>query len=351
MRRTKVPARAGDEGTVLLSTLLVMSLMSAVTLALLITLNSAVRKTGTHNALSQLTLYSDGAKDFTQAQIAQFGNILPNQMMDIERAGPIVLPFENGSIRIQLTDGSHCLRLSGLVTENGDANESNVRRFQALLDHLGLDTGQAVRLSDRIVDWMDRDENRRSKGAEDGPYLSRNTPHRTANTVMQSISELRAIDSMTEALYQRLRPHVCLGETGASGGFNINMAGPENLPVLAALLGAEPAALTVAERLISERPGGGYTATSYDNSPAFEGIDLPDRPQSGSDLIVFEPQRLLAEVIVQYGPLERVRVFAFEGLDGSPRLTYEDWGWASLQPDSLFLAERVISEDEETRRP
>ena len=130
--------RRGDEGTVLLSTLLVLSLMSAVTLALLASLTLSIRKTAQVNDLAQVDLYAQGAESFAQAQLSQIGEMTSDAMTQLTQSGPIVLPFDNGLIRITIADGTHCLRLTGLADRNGVGNDAARRQLATLIEQLGL---------------------------------------------------------------------------------------------------------------------------------------------------------------------------------------------------------------------
>ena len=186
-------------------------------------------------------------------------------------------------------------------------------------------------------------------GAEDGTYLLRNPAHRTANVAFQSVSELRALNGMDEELHQALRPYVCIGEAGAPTQFNINTARPEHIPVLAALLGSDQTVQQTAEALIQARPSSGYTADSLQAAPALEGVDLPGADFSA---IIFAPQRVRVEAIINFGSAERVRLYGFEGVDsGTPRLTYKDWGWDNLHPQGQFWLERWAARADAEQEP
>lgn len=320
-----------DDGTVLLSTLLVLSLMSAVALALLATVRTSVVRTGELSSRSQADLYSQGARDFAQSQLDPIagseGAALNTQLLSSE---PIVLPFENGAIIMTVSDGSHCLRLSALSAADGIGSDMAQQRFNSLMQSLGVDASRASRIAAAAVDWVDSDSQARPGGAEDGTYLSRRTaaggPHRTANVPMESVTELRAIDEMDETLFRLLLPHVCIGTPGASTRFNIDTADARHVPVLAAILGGGPNAEQIALELIGTRPSAGYgSSEALLATPALQGFENPAAQLSD---IVFAPQRIVAEVIIRFGPIEQMQLLAYEGLDnGQPALSYRAWGW------------------------
>lgn len=338
----------GEAGTVLLSTLLVLSLMSAVTLAFLTTLRLSVTRTAELDARAQSDLYARGALDFVQSRLGDLAGA-DGTLLNAQFQEPVLidLPFENGSISVAVTDGTQCFRLSALSDASGVGSDAAQSRFSALMEALGVDSGRARRIAAAATDWVDQDQQTRPGGAEDGIYQSRtDLPHRTANVPMVSVSELRAVDGMDETLFRVLRPHLCLGEVGVPTRFNLNTAQLRHAPVLAAILSDvldQSEAERVAVELISARPSGGYgSAEALAVAPSLSGIDgvaqLPD--------LVYRPHRIVAEVIVRFGPVDRAQLFAFEGLDrGQSNLSYRDWGWQSFPS----LAWDLIETEGQTR--
>lgn len=333
-----------EDGTVLLSTLLVLSLMSAVALALLTTVRTSVVRTAALNDRSQVDLYAQGAQDFAQSQLDQVAGIEgPALNARLTSGEPIVLPFENGSITMAISDGTHCFRLSALTDAAGIGSDTAQTQFSALMQSLGLDAGRAERLAASAVDWVDTDSQTRPGGAEDGTYLSRQDtqggPHRTANVPMKSVTELRAIHDMDEATFRLLLPHVCLGTTGTATPFNVDTADARHAPVLAAVLGGGPAAEQIALDLIAARPAEGFG--SLERLRAEPVLQEYDNPAAQFNSLVFSPSRVVAEVIIRFGSIEQTQLLAYEGLDSrQPTLSYRAWGldefpsvaWAQQRP-------------------
>lgn len=340
-----------EEGTVLLSTLLVLTLMSAVALGLLATVRMSVARAADLDAQAQADLYALGALDFVQSQLEQYATVEPSALnAALATAEPFTLPFDNGSIEMRLADGTQCVRLSALTDANGEAQDTELMIFTALMISLGVDPSRSERVAASTLDWVDADSQTRPLGAEDGTYLSRTEdqggPHRTANTAMTSVSELRAVDGMDEALFQRLLPFLCIGTVGAPTLFNIDGAQDWHAPVLAALLGAESDADNLARALIADRPSGGYgSAETLIASPVLDGLDTSGMQLSN---IVFAPARLTAETVVRYADIEKPQLLAFEGVDsGRPQLTYRSERWAEMP--SLARARVEIAEEDRNR--
>ena len=326
-------APCSEEGTVLLSTLLVLSLMSAVAIALLATLRLSVERAATIRDYAQTDLYAQGAQDFARLRIEGLAELDgPRQNAALAAAEPIVLPFENGSITAVVRDGSHCFRLSDLADAGGRPDPVATARLARLMGYVWDDPFLGERMAAVAADWSDADSETLPGGAEDGVYLSRPLPHRTANTLMVSESELRALDGMTEAMFQALRPHVCIGVLGRPTRFNIDSAQAWHAPVLAALIGGDTA-LSDARALIEERPDGGYG--QIDRLLAAPGFGEQARPElDAKTTFAFRPDRVEVEAVIQFGEVTRARRFAFEGLDvNRPHLSFRDWGRDTFRPD------------------
>lgn len=316
-----------EDGTVLLSTLLVLSLMSAVALALLTTVRTSVVRTAALNDRSQADLYAQGARDFAQSQLDLVAGIEGAALnAQLSTGDPVVLPFDNGSITMTVSDGSHCFRLSALSNSAGLGSDTAQQRFSSLLQAVGVDPSRAARIAAAAVDWVDTDSQTRPGGAEDGTYLSRAEAHRTANVPMQSVTELRAINDMDEPLFRLLRPHVCIGTLGTPTAFNIDTAAERHAPVLAAILGGGSQADQIAVDLITSRSAEGYG--SMETLLAAPALQDYDNPAAQLSAIVFAPTRVVAETIIRFGTVEQMQLLAYEGLDsGQPALSYRAWGW------------------------
>ena len=325
--------RDAERGTVLLSTLLVLSLMSAVALGLLATLRVSVDTARTLQEGAQADLYAQGAESFAQAQADQLAALDgPGLNAALAQAQPVLLPFDGGSIRARLRDGTHCLRLSGLAGANGKADAAEQARLQRLLEVLDVPRPDAARISAAAADWVDADTATLPNGAEDGTYLFRDPPHRTANTHFADISELRALEGMSEAVFRALRPHVCLGTPGGPTRFNVDSADARHLPVLAAILGGDAPGLAQAAALLDARPASGFgSTTALLSAPGLEGDARP--AGFDPDVFVFAPDRVEVEAVIRYGEAERSRLLAFELGPNRAVRVHRDWGPDAFRPD------------------
>ena len=120
-----------------------------------------------------------------------------------------------------------------------------------------LDRFQAVASVNAIGDWLDGDNNPRSKGAEDLVYQSKQPPDRAANRMWVSPSELMAIEGVTWEIYQQLAPLVTIWPDDG-GKINIHTA---PLRVLQALPGGEqlePKLASDVQMLVEQRDQLGF---------------------------------------------------------------------------------------------
>lgn len=349
-------ARRKDEGTVLLSTLLALSLMSAVTLGLLAALRGTVSTAQRLQDAAQADLYASGARDFALAQAARLASLDgPTRNAAVLGLQPIVLPFEGGAITAAVRDGTHCLRLSGLVGEGGTRDDAEVRRFAALLEGTGLGPTEAQAIAGAAADYADANSERGPDGAEDGVYLYRDPPHRTANTAFSSIWELRAVDGVTEDIFRAVRPFLCIGAPGEGSAFNIDTADARHLPVLAAVLAHEyERPRMAAQQLLEARPATGYGDAAA--ALAVLGV-TPDRPPVAAagggddgatagpslDGIAFSTDTLEVDALISFGSAERARSFRIALGEGgeAPQLVHRDFGRNALRPELTTPGEGV----------
>jgi general secretion pathway protein K len=119
--------------------------------------------------------------------------------------------------------------LGSLITVDGRADVAGRRQFEYLMGSLGIPEYKSKKISYSLSDWMDADTQRELLGAEDGDYLRRPIPHRTPNSIISSVMELRSIEGIDENIYKRIRPHICVRMQGSRTKFNINTSEAKTL--------------------------------------------------------------------------------------------------------------------------
>lgn len=319
-----------DRGTVLLTTMLIMTVMAAITIALMDDIKLSVKRTLNVQAYAQADWQADGAEEFVAAYLKNdFAALAPEaQAVLLQSQTPLVLPTPGGAITLTLKDASQCFNLNAVLSEAGGPQSGPVGEFVRMSELLGLPKNQAIALSNMLLDWQDADQIQRPSGAEDGTYLRKIPPYRTADTHLRSPEELRALHGMDEDLWELYRPFVCTGGAGVMPAVNINAISAERIIILAAALSGDNAVST-AEALIRDRPLIGYRSQSeVDAVLERNGLETWD-----PDRIGLKITSVFVEAVTEVGPAERVRTYRFDGLDEEPRLTYRGWGRESFRPE------------------
>ena len=324
-----------EQGTVLLTTLLIMTVMAAITLALMEDIQLAVKRTIHVQAYSQADWQADGAEDFVTAYLANdFAALDPvAKAALLQSRTPLVLPTPGGVISLTLKDASQCFNLNSVITDAGIREEGALREFGQIGELLGLPQNQATALSNALIDWQDADQQQSPGGAEDGTYLRKTPPYRTADTSMRGPEELRALQGMDEDLWELFRPFVCTGGVGIRPDVNVNSLTVERVIILAAALSETVSAsdaVPAATALLRDRPLTGYSNIEEINQVLdTTGIEDLNRLRIGLDV-----SSVFVEVVTEVGPAERVRSYRFDGVDtDTPTLTYRGWGRETFRPE------------------
>ena len=325
-----------ERGTVLLTTLLIMTVMAAVTVGLMQDIQISVKRTVNVQAYAQADWQADGAEDFVLAYLTNdFAELPPAAKAALlSSRTPLVLPTLGGSITLTLKDASQCFNLNALINEAGVREEGAVREFGQMAELLGLPQNQAISLANALVDWQDADQQQSPNGAEVGTYLRKTPPYRTADTALRGPEELRAINGMDEDLWELFKPFVCTGRIGERPAVNVNSLTAERIIILAAALsgnisGAD--AVPAAEALLQQRPELGFTDLEQINS-ILSGTEIDGL---SADRLGLDVTSVFVEVVTEVGPAERVRTYRFDGLgvDDTPQLTYRGWGRETFRPE------------------
>jgi len=163
-------------------------------------------------------------------------------------------------MNVTVEDGTNCFNLNAFASDNDAAVATARQNWIRVLGDLTIPEGDAEALADTLADWIDADSRPRARGAEDEYYLSLSPPYRTANAPLESPYELAAILGYTPALREALAPLVCALPGPAQPALNINTLTPQQAPLLRALYAPE-LTLEAAERILSQRPQGGWLRT------------------------------------------------------------------------------------------
>ena len=179
---------------------------------------------------------------------------------------PVPVQTPDGPVVVSLRSVA-CVNVNALVSgqpgqyatpkdQSGALAGPGAARLGALVTALGGNGPAGLRLMEAAADFIDTDDVPNTGGEEDFGYARRDVPYRTAGTLLADPSELRAVAGWDVATYRALAPYLCALPSTNPLKIDVNGLGPSDAPILAAIL--EDAPMSVAERLIAQRPQGGY---------------------------------------------------------------------------------------------
>ncbi len=261
-RALKFPPRA--QGMALLTVLMLVAVMGALTATALETINRSVRMAGNSRVAMQARYTVLGAEVMALERIAALvgmaGERLPAGWSGREFTFPT--PDNTGTIRARVSDGGNCFNLNS-VADGGSpttlrARTSGIAQFTALMTTLGISEAQARRAAFTLADWIDADSSPLPLGGEDEAYTRLSPAYRTGNTMLAEVSELRAVAGITPEIYEVVRPWVCALPTTELSPINVNTLEAAQAPLLTMIL---PGRLTpdAARQVMAGRPAGGWT--------------------------------------------------------------------------------------------
>jgi len=261
-RRADSVTRRQERGAALIVVLLLVATLAFLLLSIANIVTGGVRRASSERARSELFWRAAAAEEIADQVLKKYAASKPAKMSREEGifAGQLDLPFEEGEGAIAFFDATNCFNVNSLVN-NGQEDPSESAKFVELMSMIGLGGGEAERLKNVIVDFLDTELAPLPEGAEDNFYTALPTPYRTADRAVASVSELRAMDRVSRGLYQRIRPYLCALPDRSPTKININMASENHAPLIAALLppGETRPSVEDVRAALEARPPGGYS--------------------------------------------------------------------------------------------
>ncbi len=154
--------------------------------------------------------------------------------------------FGQGNTTVSITDLSGRLQVNALVSAEKEVKKrNNQEKLQKELWLRFLTSGkvaieneaEAIALIDSIKDWIDENDDERDNGAEQGYYLSLESPYAPRNGPVLYPEELLFVRGMTKDIFYGNEDHPgiagYLTVTGRDGKININSAPAQVLAALA----------------------------------------------------------------------------------------------------------------------
>ena len=314
MKRT--PRSPNERGAVLLTTMLLMTIMAALTVAIMDDIRLSIKRTISIEASEQLDWYMRGGEDFAgswlQTNLAGQRQAVLATYIKTQQA--ITLPLEDGTLSAQLSDGRNCYNLNQLAAPKTARPERE--RFTQFLRYLEFDNLEAEVIAASVQDWVDSNTAPTQGGAEDLYYTNLTPPYHPANTLMVDVSELRAVQGISEDTYQRLLPFVCAGQDDKAGKINLNTLSYEQAPLLALVFGSDEG-LRAAQAVIAQRPELGYE--DIETIWAIEVVEELELKGAGKDMVSLITDQIYVDIRVTSGGQTRAQrvLFATSGGAGA----------------------------------
>jgi len=250
-----------QQGIALITVLMIMAIMITVAATMTGRLTASLKRT-------EGLIFSQSAYWYGQAA-ADFGRmVLDEDFSDSEVVSldqnwaleDMVFPLENGSISGQIRDMRSCFNLNALITQDeDDLRATQVTQFQTLLEELDISDYKAEIIAESTRDWVDSNSTSdASQGAEDSIYEARGIAHLAANQLMVDVSELRAVQGVSQYIYEHLEPYLC-AIPSTEQKINVNTVSIEQGVLLYALFGND-SGLTIDDfnDLLEDRPSSGW---------------------------------------------------------------------------------------------
>ncbi|HBH7360582.1 TPA: type II secretion system minor pseudopilin GspK [Escherichia coli] len=253
-----------QRGVALLIVLMLLALMAALAADMTLSFHSQLQRTRQVNHHLQRQYDIELAEKLALASLTQ--DVKDNDRQTTLQqywAQPQQLQLEDGNtVKWQLRDAQHCFNLNALAKISDDPLASPdfpAQVFSALLINAGIDRGNTDEIVQSIADYIDVDDSPRFHGAEDSFYQSQTSPRHSANQMLFLTGELRQIKGITENIYQRLIPYVCVLPT-TELSINLNMLTENDIPLFRALF-LNNITDADARVLLQKRPREGWLTT------------------------------------------------------------------------------------------
>ena len=198
--------------------------------------------------------------------------------------------FEEGSFEVRIMDHSGKIPVNKVI--EGERYEALLKRFLGL-EEFGLDSEEVGNLIDAIKDWIDADNEVTKFGAENGYYQALDRPYTCKNAPLDSMEELLLVKGITRDLFYGTKEKP--GISGylslySNGSININTAHPLVLRSLSDQIDQEMVDEMVAYR--EDEKNDLIDPKWYKNVPGMSDVSMDDLETTSSNHFKIESEGL-----------------------------------------------------------
>ncbi|MGW8247834.1 MAG: type II secretion system minor pseudopilin GspK [Acidiferrobacterales bacterium] len=200
-RLSRANFRRNNSGVALVTVLVIVAIVSTIAVDMAMNQHLWLSQAQNLKDRAQADWVDRGAQQYVA--IAMDRDKQDSKIDDLNEAWAIALPpfkAEGGEVAIAITDLQGRFNLNSLY-QNGKYNAE----FGAVFRRLLVGAGINANTQDAILDWIDKDSQARSAGAEDDYYQSLTPGYRAANQPLQSVRELLLIKGFTPDIVGKLQ--------------------------------------------------------------------------------------------------------------------------------------------------
>lgn len=194
-----------QHGVALITAMILVALATVIAATLFFDSAMTARRSAASFSMEQGIELAQGAEGLAAYALGQDNNKQDSMLDSWAQHVPPMEVAPEVSIEAQMTDEQGKFNLNTLLKKkDGTRNDDAAAVFTRLLQLLEMDP----HWTSLLIDWLDSDNSAQQDGGEDSLYASQTPPHRTANLMLTSISELQQLPGFNRELYLRLAPFV-----------------------------------------------------------------------------------------------------------------------------------------------
>ncbi len=195
-----------QQGVALLTVLLVVAIATVIGVSMASEQNYAIHRARNYLDQAQLNQYVLGGEELARQILYEDFEKQPGRDFFAEswNLQEEVYDFEEGELTLTITDLQSRFNVNALLSQqNPSLHQQRLRRLLA-------SQSLPAELLDRLMDYIDSDQNRRALGAEDYEYLGLDLPYRTSGQPLVHLSELMLLLDINQEAYQLLAPYLAV---------------------------------------------------------------------------------------------------------------------------------------------
>jgi general secretion pathway protein K len=279
-----------DSGFALILTILIISLIVAITLQFNTSMRSDMVDAASMKEGIELTCIAKSGFSYACAVLSEDDPTVDSLHEDwadqkLLSSNSATL-FENGRFEVQIIDFSGKIPVNSLVKE--EKFKAVLTRFLSL-EEFGLGSEDVGNIVDTIKDWVDPDDEITKFGAENGYYQGLDRPYSCKNAPLDSVEELLFVKGITKELFYGTREKP--GISGyltvyGNGKININTADPLVLRSLSDQIDQEMVEEMVAYR--EDEKNDLNNPAWYKNVPGMSHVSMNDLQTTSSTCFKIE---------------------------------------------------------------